>query len=134
MRSPTYACLPKLEQTDCGAGQILEKHTMHLHGHRFWVIGHGALPFDEPAAYAKVNLVDPPLKDTLPLRTGTYAILRFEATSPGIWHFHCHLLVHMMMGLQMAFNIGEDQQPKPPLEWYDAQNFDGHMCPGADDS
>ena len=112
-----------------GAGSIPEIHPFHLHGYRFWVVAHGQLPYhpaDRPPVY---NLDDPPLKDTLGIRTGDYAILRFVADNPGMWHFHCHLVVHMAIGLQMVFNVAEERQEPPPASYFDAQTYDGAMCP-----
>ncbi len=112
-----------------GAGSIPELHPFHLHGHRFWVVAQGQLPYrpaERPPVY---NLEDPPLKDTLAVRTGDYAILRFVADNPGMWHFHCHLIVHMRVGIQMVFNVAEERQPSPPASYFAAQSYDGAMCP-----
>ena len=124
-----YGAVVDLVVINNGAGSVGEFHTMHLHGHRFWVLGTGKLPYDEERAYATINLVDPPLKDTLPVRTGTYSILRIVADNPGMWHFHCHLTVHMMLGLQAAINVGQDSQPFPPDEYFGASSFAQSICP-----
>jgi hypothetical protein len=49
-------------------------------------------------------------------------VLRFVADNPGMWHFHCHLIFHMIQGLQAVFNVGVEHQPEPPQSWYDAQD------------
>ena len=85
-------------------------------------------PDERPPVF---NLDDPPLKDTLAVRTGEYAILRFVADNPGMWHFHCHLIVHMNIGLQMVFNVAEEKQAPPPADYFKAQTYDGAMCPTA---
>jgi hypothetical protein len=64
--------------------------------------------------------VDPIRVDTLPVRTGEFAVLRFRADNPGVWHFHCHLLVHMALGIQAALNVAEADQPFPPESWFTA--------------
>ena len=63
------------------------------------------------------------------MRTGDYAILCFVADNPGMWHFHCHLIVHMRVGIQMVFNVAEERQPSPPASYFAAQSYDGAMCP-----
>jgi FtsP/CotA-like multicopper oxidase with cupredoxin domain len=47
-----------------GAGTVAEIHPMHLHGHKFWVVGQGSLPYDAKAAAARYDLDDPVLRDT----------------------------------------------------------------------
>ena len=112
-----------------GLGSSPEVHPLHLHGYKFWVVGFGALPYPEDAATpARMNLDDPVLVDTFPLQTGYYAVLRFVASNPGVWHFHCHLLFHMMDGLQMALNVAEAHQPRPTRAWYDGQTLDQELC------
>ena len=80
--------------------QGVDMHSIHLHGNKFWVLAVGDLPYD--AHTAVDNLVDPPLLDTVLLTTRTYLKLRFVADNPGMWHFHCHLLIHMQHGLQLS--------------------------------
>ena len=46
-----------------------------------------------------------------------------------MWHFHCHLIVHMNIGLQMVFNVAEEKQAPPPADYFKAQTYDGAMCP-----
>ena len=62
------------------------------------------------------------LKLALPTRTETITSSAFERTSAGMWHFHCHLLFHMLEGLQIAFNVGEESQPEPPESYYEGQS------------
>ena len=57
--------------------------------------------------------------------------MRFVADNPGMWHFHCHLIVHMNIGLQMVFNVAEEKQAPPPADYFKAQTYDGAMCPTA---
>ncbi len=32
-----------------------------------------------------------------------YSVLRFEASNPGIWPFHCHTALHAASGMAMLF-------------------------------
>ena len=81
------------------------RHPMHLHGHDFRVInGQGEFA---------------PLKnvlDIMPMETDT---IEFLANVEGDWFFHCHILYHMMAGMNRVFSY-EEQVPNPYLpnkEW-----------------
>ena len=76
------------------------RHPMHLHGHDFRVInGQGD--------YA-------PLKNVLDIMPMETNIIEFEANLEGDWFFHCHILYHMMAGMNRVFSY-EDQEPNPLL-------------------
>ena len=104
-----------------------DHHSIHLHGYKFWVVETGwtgldsaAKRYDDTDTFEgqpgfqvpiATNYVDPPYVDTFTMTEFSYARLRIIADNPGMWHFHCHLLIHMQQGLQMVFNVGEAQQP-----------------------
>lgn len=74
------------------------RHPMHLHGHDFRVInGQGD--------YA-------PLKNVLDIMPMETNVLEFEANADGDWFFHCHILYHMMAGMNRVFSY-QDQSPNP---------------------
>lgn len=76
------------------------RHPMHLHGHDFRVLnGHDG--------YA-------PLKNVLDIMPMETDVIEFEANVEGDWFFHCHILYHMMAGMNRVFSY-EDQQPNPYL-------------------
>jgi len=76
------------------------RHPMHLHGHDFRVLnGKG------DKAPMK-NIID-----IMPMETDT---LEFYANVKGDWFFHCHILYHMMSGMNRVFSY-EDQEPNPYL-------------------
>lgn len=76
------------------------RHPMHLHGHDFRVInGQGE--------YAPLKNV----LDIMPMETDT---IEFEANTEGDWFFHCHILYHMMSGMNRVFSY-ENQEPNPNL-------------------
>ena len=81
------------------------RHPMHLHGHDFRVInGQGD--------YAPLKNVI----DVMPMETN---IIEFNANLEGDWFFHCHILYHMMSGMNRVFST-ENQAPNPLLpdkEW-----------------
>ena len=76
------------------------RHPMHLHGHDFRVLnGQGEFA---------------PLKnvlDIMPMETDT---IEFLANVEGDWFFHCHILYHMMAGMNRVFSY-EKQAPNPYL-------------------
>lgn len=40
----------------------------------------------------------PVLRDTLTIPRRGHAVIRFVADAPGMWLFHCHVLVHLSTG------------------------------------
>ncbi|KAI8319995.1 hypothetical protein GQ54DRAFT_340894 [Martensiomyces pterosporus] len=82
-------------------------HPFHLHGHVFQIVEIGSIrPRDRSS---KMALQVPAKRDTVILRGGQYAILRFRANNPGVWLFHCHIDFHIMLGLQMTFVSAPEQ-------------------------
>lgn len=81
------------------------RHPMHLHGHDFRLLnGQGD--------YAPLMNV----LDIMPMETD---IIEFNANTEGDWFFHCHILYHMMAGMNRVFSY-EKQAPNPYLpnkEW-----------------
>lgn len=78
-----------------------EHHPMHIHGHRFWLLGSGTTgePMRNTAAEAR-----PLLRDTFDLPHGDgWAITRFVADNPGAWMVHCHYTWHMASGMAFYF-------------------------------
>ena len=81
------------------------RHPMHLHGHDFRVL-------NGKGEYAPMmNVID-----IMPMETDT---IEFEANMDGDWFFHCHILYHMMAGMNRVFSY-ENSKPNPYLpnkEW-----------------
>jgi iron transport multicopper oxidase len=93
-----------------GGGKVIEvvflnedtgDHPFHLHGHKFWIVGRGSLPYDPTTANLNVN--NAPQRDTVRVPTQGYTVLRFIADNPGVWFFHCHMEWHLMGGLGIVF-------------------------------
>ena len=68
-----------------------EFHPWHMHGHSFWIVGHGEGTYDPEIDVNNYNLVNPVLRDTLVLHPRGWVALRFVANNPGAWVFHCHI-------------------------------------------
>ncbi|MGN6440092.1 MAG: multicopper oxidase domain-containing protein [Agriterribacter sp.] len=76
------------------------RHPMHLHGFDFRLInGQGD--------YAPLKNV----MDILPMETN---VIEFAANEEGDWFFHCHILYHMMAGMNRVFAVGDYQNPRLP--------------------
>lgn len=76
------------------------RHPIHLHGFDFRIInGQGE---------------NAPLKnvlDIMPMETDT---IEFLANEEGDWFFHCHILYHMMAGMNRVFAVGDYKNPLIP--------------------
>lgn len=76
------------------------RHPIHLHGFDFRVLnGHGD---------------NAPLKnviDIMPMETDT---IEFLANAEGDWFFHCHILYHMMAGMNRVFAVDDYKNPELP--------------------
>lgn len=90
-------------------------HPMHLHGHKFWVLGqgHGMFP-----GYSTIGLQDEGRgvleghkkafdnlirRDVATAEGFGWLVLRFVTDNPGVWAFHCHMAWHSEAGLLMQF-------------------------------
>lgn len=76
------------------------RHPIHLHGFDFRVING-----------QKENA---PLKnviDVMPMEVDT---IEFLANEEGDWFFHCHILYHMMAGMNRVFEVGDYKNPLLP--------------------
>jgi FtsP/CotA-like multicopper oxidase with cupredoxin domain len=69
--------------------QTGEFHTMHLHGHHFAVLAHDGRPPEGS-----------PLRlDSLLVAPHDNWDIAFLADNPGLWMFHCHVLLHADFGM-----------------------------------
>ena len=62
-------------------------HPMHLHGHRFQVVGADGRRF--PGA----------MRDTVLVPARSAVAIALDADNPGSWMLHCHNLYHMAAGM-----------------------------------
>ena len=54
-----------------------------------------------------------PLKDTLLIPAGGYAVVYFKTDNPGWWFLHCHIEVHQLEGMGLIINEGGEKTPVP---------------------
>ena len=74
------------------------------------------------------NTIDPkaPLKDTLIIPAGGYAVVYFKADNPGWWFLHCHIEVHQLEGMGVIIDEGEESngdKTVTPKEMSECGNF-----------
>jgi len=95
---------------------FMDHHPMHLHGHKFWIIGQGYGTFDPATDWDNptLNFHNPMLRDTATIPPGGWLFIRFLANNPGAWPLHCHLLWHAYMGQMLYFLEALDRVPPPP--------------------
>ena len=70
------------------------KHSMHLHGHHFWV---KSVEFSKQPKTV--------MRDTYLMQPDEKVDLVFEANNPGLWLFHCHMLEHAASGMGGVISI-----------------------------
>ncbi|KAK3948299.1 multicopper oxidase-domain-containing protein [Pseudoneurospora amorphoporcata] len=98
---------------------FVEAHPFHVHSQHVFDIGGGPGVYDADANNAKIDSLGykPTLRDTTmlyrykdtvyPGQAAGWRAWRLEATAPGVWMVHCHILTHMAMGMQAIFVVGD---------------------------
>ncbi|KAL1824896.1 hypothetical protein ACET3Z_011674 [Daucus carota] len=106
-----------------------ETHPWHLHGHDFWVLGHGKGKFNRSTDPKNYDLISPIMKNTVPVHPYGWTALRFRADNPGAWAFHCHIESHFFMGMGVVFEQGIDRVGKLPSSIYGCGDTKGLLRP-----
>ncbi|CAM0908426.1 unnamed protein product [Alopecurus aequalis] len=94
---------------------VAYSNPMHLHGHDFFILGHGLGKFDRERDVQKYNLVDPVVRNTAHVPMWGWTAIRFVASNPGVWFLHCHTEHHASSGMAMAFVVEDGQTPDTTL-------------------
>lgn len=76
------------------------RHPIHLHGFDFRVLN------DHGENAPMKNIID-----IMPMETDT---IEFLANTEGDWFFHCHILYHMMAGMNRVFAVDDYKNPELP--------------------
>lgn len=112
-------------------------HSMHLHGHDFYVLRVGYPDFNHTSGYFTtpnpdiacgdnfctnptwaagsspvLNLDRPPVKDTVVVPSQGYVVIQLVDPNPGFWLMHCHQELHLEEGMIMVIHI-DGQIPDP---------------------
>ena len=56
------------------------------------------------------NFINPPLRDTITIPKGGYAVLRFRSDNPGLWLLHCHIEIHVAQGMSIIIQSGTNDE------------------------
>jgi len=76
------------------ANDTAEYHPMHLHGHVFSLI----------AVDGRALRGSPVHQDSVLVGPNQTVDVAFVADNPGVWMFHCHVLLHAGMGMTTSIN------------------------------
>ncbi|KAL4784881.1 Cupredoxin [Aspergillus varians] len=98
-------------------GGAVDAHPFHAHGRHPYDIGGGDGLYNATANEERLQGTQPIQRDTSVLyryRSKTTALApsgwrawRIRVTDPGVWMYHCHILQHMVMGMQTVFTFGD---------------------------
>ncbi|KAG9141379.1 hypothetical protein Leryth_001830 [Lithospermum erythrorhizon] len=92
-----------------------ESHPIHLHGFNFYVLAQGYGNFNPVNDNKMFNLKNPQMRNTIAIPIGGWAVIRFTANNPGVWYMHCHLELHVPLGLATAFIVEDGPTPQTTL-------------------
>lgn len=95
----------------------VDAHPFHAHGRHFYDIGGGDGEYNATANEERLKSSCPIQRDTSvlyryrdktqPLAPSGWRAWRVRVTDAGVWMFHCHILQHMVMGMQTVFIFGD---------------------------
>lgn len=98
----------------------VETHPIHAHGRHFFDLGGGEGTYDPVANEARLNGSSPMQRDTTmlyryrekttPGGNASWRAWRLRVDDAGVWMMHCHILQHMIMGMQTVFVFGDREQ------------------------
>ncbi|XP_043289847.1 laccase-2-like [Venturia canescens] len=104
-----------------------QDHPMHLHGHDYRVVSMETVGSNcslemvkraNEAGMISKRLEGGPIKDTVGVPASGFTIVRFIATNPGYWFFHCHIANHVEMGMGFVLQVGDSREMiKPPPDF-----------------
>ncbi|OTA92700.1 putative multicopper oxidase [Hypoxylon sp. CO27-5] len=106
-------------QSNSGPTGGFEYHPMHGHGEHYWDLGSGNGTYDAAANEEHFKNYTPMKRDTTMLHrytskgvdntTAGWRAWRIRVTKDnvGAWMMHCHILQHMIMGMQTVWVFGD---------------------------
>lgn len=110
-----------IQNTGADAGG-LDAHPFHAHGEHYWDLGSGNGTYNQADNEAKMKELG-----TVPVKRDTTMLYRYAKTTtngtemgwrawrlrvsqPGAWMVHCHILQHMIMGMQSVWVFGNSSE------------------------
>lgn len=95
-------------------------HPFHMHGGHYYDCGSGNGSYDAVANEARLKDYSPVLRDTTnlyrygakgsPGQPAGWRCWRLGVQDAGCWMLHCHILQHMIMGMQSVWVMGEYEE------------------------
>ncbi|EEA25167.1 hypothetical protein TMatcc_006611 [Talaromyces marneffei ATCC 18224] len=97
-----------------------DAHPFHFHGAHVWDMGSGPGVYNATVNEERLKSYNPIVRDTsLLFRYGSsylgdghnytsqgWRAWRLKVTDPGVWMVHCHILQHMILGMQAVWIMG----------------------------
>ena len=120
-----------IQNTGSDSGGI-DVHPFHAHGAHYYDIGSGNGTYDIASNEARLRGTEPVMRDTtmlfrygektVPGVDASWRAWRLRITEPGVWMIHCHILQHMIMGMQTVWVMGNQSEllkvPYPDVTGY----------------
>ena len=108
-------------------------HPLHLHGHKFFVLGQGHGYFDY-STYDSIDVSNPLRRDTASVEAYGWTLIRVITDNPGMWALHCHIAWHTEAGMlmQLLSNpsvVGQWKLPGENLALCKADGLERGMSP-----
>ncbi|KAK4187405.1 putative L-ascorbate oxidase [Podospora australis] len=110
------------------ANGLVEMHPFHAHSKHYYDIGSGPGLYDADANNAKLaktgyksvkrdtTMLYRYESNVAPGQAAGWRAWRIKITDSGVWMIHCHILAHMMMGMQSVWVMGDaDDIKKIPV-------------------
>ncbi|KAF2436605.1 L-ascorbate oxidase [Tothia fuscella] len=92
-------------------------HPMHAHGGHYWDLGSGNGTYDATENEERLKGYTPVKRDTTMLyryassgvlnTTAGWRAWRIKVDDTGLWMMHCHILQHMIMGMNTVWSFGD---------------------------
>lgn len=108
-------------------------HPFHAHGAHYIDLGSGNGTYDPVANEANIKGKNLVKRDTTMLyRYGEkfvpgsdmgWRAWRLRVTEPGVWMIHCHILQHMIMGMQTVWIMGNESDIKSEVSVAHLQGY-----------
>lgn len=108
-----------IQNTGSDVGSV-DVHPFHAHGAHYYDLGSGNGTYDPVANDEKIKGLSLARRDTTMLyKYGEHITpgmdmgwraWRLRVTQPGVWMIHCHILQHMVMGMQTVWVMGNESE------------------------
>ncbi len=104
-----------LQNTGSDVGSV-DVHPFHAHGAHYYDLGSGKGTYDPVLNEEKIRGLQLAKRDTTmlyrynekttPGADAGWRAWRLRVTQPGVWMVHCHIMQHMVMGMQTVWVMG----------------------------